>query len=70
MRQKFSNHRQWRDFIASVHASVTIPCTATYPIVLDALRAGRTWFSLGAARASTWLGADPAEAVTPARLKA
>ena len=25
VRRKFSNHRQWRDFIAAVHESVTYP---------------------------------------------
>jgi hypothetical protein len=51
----FSNHRQWRDFIAAVHESVTYPCTVTYPMVLGALRSGRAWFNDGAARASSWL---------------
>ncbi len=51
----FSNHRQWRDFIAAVHESVTYPCTVTYPMVLSALRSGRAWFNDGAARASSWL---------------
>jgi hypothetical protein len=55
MRRKFSNHRQWRDFIAAVHESVTHPCSATYPMVLGALRSGRAWFNDGAARASNWL---------------
>jgi hypothetical protein len=64
MRRKFSNRREWRDFIASVHDSVTLPCAATYPMVMDALRSGRAWFSLGAARASTWLGGQPDELET------
>jgi len=51
----FSNHRQWRDFIAAVHESVTYPCTVTYPMVLGALRSSRAWFNDGAARASSWL---------------
>jgi hypothetical protein len=51
----FSNHRQWRDFIAAVHESVTYPCSVTYPMVLSALRSGRAWFNDGAARASSWL---------------
>jgi hypothetical protein len=58
MRNTFSNRRQWQDFVASVHASVTLPYTVTYPIVLSAVRSGRAWFALGAARASTWLGAE------------
>jgi hypothetical protein len=55
VRRKFSNHRQWRDVISAVHASMTYPCAVTYPMVLDALRSGRAWFSDGAARASNWL---------------
>jgi hypothetical protein len=55
MRRKFSNHRQWRDFVSAVHESVTYPCSVTYPMVLDALRTGRAWFSDGAVRASNWL---------------
>ena len=56
MTRKFSNHRQWREFVAAVHESVTSPCVATYPMVLSALRSGRAWFNDGAARASSWLG--------------
>jgi hypothetical protein len=51
MRRKFPNRRQWRDFIASVHDTVTLPCAATYPMVMDALRSGRAWLSWGAVRA-------------------
>jgi len=54
VKRKFSNHRQWRDFIAAVHDSVTYPCSVTYPMVLGAVRSGRAWFSDGAARASSW----------------
>lgn len=55
---KFPNHRQWREFIAAVHESVSHPCAATYPMVVNALRSGRHWFNDGAARASNWLAAD------------
>ncbi len=55
VRRRFSNHRQWREFIAAVHESVVYPCSVTYPMVLDALRTGRAWFNDGAARASGWL---------------
>jgi hypothetical protein len=55
---KFPNHRQWREFIATIHESVTQPCAATYPMVLNALRSSRAWFNDGAARASNWLGAN------------
>jgi len=52
-KRKFSNNRQWREFVAAVHESVTYPCAVTYPKVIGALRSGRDWFSDGAARAST-----------------
>ena len=55
MRRKFSNNRQWHEFVAAVHESVTYPCAITYPKVISALRSGRDWFSDGAARASSWL---------------
>ncbi len=55
IQRKFSNHRQWRDFVTAVHESVTYPCAVTYPKVIGALRSGRDWFSDGAARASSWL---------------
>jgi hypothetical protein len=56
VKRKFSNDRQWRDFIATVHDPVTYPCSVTYPMVLVAVRSGRAWFNDGAARASSWLG--------------
>jgi hypothetical protein len=55
VRRKFSNHRQWREFISAVHASVSYPCSVTYPAVLSALRSGRARFYDGAARATNWL---------------
>ncbi|MGB6307301.1 MAG: hypothetical protein WBF89_05855 [Steroidobacteraceae bacterium] len=69
MRRKFSNHRQWRDFVAAVQDSVTYPCSATYPMVLSALRSGKAWFSDGAARATNWLSGagDDGGALQPNR---
>jgi hypothetical protein len=59
VRREFSNHRQWREFIAALHESVAYPCSVTYPMVLGALRSSRAWFSGGAARATvratSWL---------------
>jgi hypothetical protein len=58
VRREFSNHRQWREFIAAVHESVAYPCSVTYPMVLRALQSGRAWFSDGAVRAvraTSWL---------------
>jgi hypothetical protein len=49
---EFSNHRKWREFVTAVHESVTSPCAVTYPKVIGALRSGRDWFNVGAARAS------------------
>ena len=54
-RSEFSNHRQWREFIAALHESVAYPCSVTYPMVLGALRSSRAWFSSGAVRATSWL---------------
>jgi hypothetical protein len=50
MTRKFSNHRQWHDFIAAIHQSVTHPGLVTYPMVLNALRSGRAWFNDRAVR--------------------
>jgi hypothetical protein len=61
VRRKFSNHRQWRDFIAAVHESVTSQCSVTYPMVLSALRSGRAWFNDGALRSSRAWFNDGAE---------
>jgi hypothetical protein len=55
-KRKFSNNRQWREFVSAVQ-SVTYPCTVTYPKVISALRSGRDWFSEGAARTSSTLSA-------------
>ena len=37
-KRKFSNNRQWREFVTAVHESVTYPCAVTYPKVISALR--------------------------------
>jgi len=50
MTRKFCNHRRWRDFIGTVHQSVTRPCSVTYPKVLGALRSSQTWFDDSAGR--------------------
>jgi hypothetical protein len=38
IRRRFSNNRQWREFIKAVQDSVTYPCSVTYPMVLGTLR--------------------------------
>jgi hypothetical protein len=72
VKRKFPNHRQWRDFVAAVHESVTQPCLVTYPKVIGALRSSRDWFNDGAARASGWLGerAASGELLSLERMKA
>ena len=72
IKRRFSNNRQWREFVTAVHESVTYPRTVTYPKVISALRSGRDWFSYGAARASGRLtGAeDGAEALNLERIQA
>jgi len=72
VKRKFSNDRQWRDFIAAIHDSVTHPCSVTYPMVLGAVRSGRAWFNDGAARASSRLGgrASSPETVSLERIEA
>jgi hypothetical protein len=45
VKRKFSNNRQWREFMAAVHESVTYPCAVTYPKVISALRSGRDWYA-------------------------
>lgn len=37
--RKFSNRRQWRDFVSAVH------CSVKYPVVLNALRDSAWAFS-------------------------
>jgi hypothetical protein len=50
MTRKFCNHRQWQDFVAAIHESVTHPRLVTYPMVLGALRSSRAWFNDRAVR--------------------
>jgi hypothetical protein len=71
-KRNFSNNRQWREFVAAVHESVTYPCAVTYPKVIGALRSGRDWFSGGAARTSSRLTGveNCVEALTLERIKA
>ena len=71
-KRKFSNNRQWREFVSAVHQSVTYPCAVTYPKVIGALRSGRDWFSGGAAQTSRRLtGAeDSVEALSLERIQA
>lgn len=49
IKQKFSNQRQWREFVSAVQVSVN------YPAAINTLRYGTKWFSDGLAQASTCL---------------
>lgn len=46
IKRKFSNQRQWREFIAAVQ------CSVQYPAAVSAVRSGKKWFSDGLAQAS------------------
>lgn len=46
IKRKFSNQRQWREFVSAVQ------CSVQYPASLSALRSGKKWFSDGLAQAS------------------
>ena len=46
IKQKFTNQRQWREFVSAVQCSVNYPA---------ALRSGTKWFSDGLAQASSCL---------------
>jgi hypothetical protein len=47
IKQKFSNQRQWREFVSAVQ------CSVNYPAAINSLRTGTKWFSDGLAQASS-----------------
>jgi hypothetical protein len=49
IRQKFTNQRQWREFVSAVQ------CSVNYPAAINSLRSGTKWFSGGLAQASSCL---------------
>jgi hypothetical protein len=49
MKQKFTNQRQWREFVSAVQ------CSVNYPAAINSLRSGTKWFSDGLAQASSCL---------------
>jgi hypothetical protein len=49
IRQKFTNQRQWREFVSAVQ------CSVNYPAAINSLRSGTKWFSDGLAQASSCL---------------
>jgi hypothetical protein len=46
IKRKFSNQRQWREFVSAVQ------CSVNYPAAINALRVGGKFFSDGLAQAS------------------
>jgi hypothetical protein len=51
IKRKFTNQRQWREFVSAVQCSAHYPA-AVYPAAVNALRSGKKWFSDGLAQAS------------------
>ena len=49
IKRKFTNQRQWREFVSAVQ------CSVNYPAAINSLRSGTKWFSDGLAQASTCL---------------
>ena len=49
IKQKFTNQRQWREFVSAVQ------CSVNYPAAINSLRSGTKWFSGGLAQASSCL---------------
>jgi hypothetical protein len=49
IKQKFTNQRQWREFVSAVQ------CSVNYPSAINSLRSGTKWFSDGLAQASSCL---------------
>lgn len=39
IKEKFTNQRQWRDFVAALQ------CTVNYPAVVNTLRSGKKWLN-------------------------
>jgi len=49
IKQKFTNQRQWREFVSAVQ------CSVNYPAAVNSLRSGTKWFSDGLAQAASSL---------------
>jgi hypothetical protein len=49
IKRKFSNQRQWREFVTAVQ------CPVNYPAAINTLRSGTKWFSDGLAQAARGL---------------
>lgn len=44
IKEKFTNQRQWREFVSAVQ------CSVNYPAAINSLRSGTKWFSDGLAQ--------------------
>jgi hypothetical protein len=49
IRRKFTNQRQWREFVSAIQ------CSVNYPAAINSVRTGTKWFSDGLAQASSCL---------------
>jgi hypothetical protein len=47
IKKKFTNQRQWREFVSAVQ------CSVNYPAAINSLRSGTKWFSDGLVQASS-----------------
>jgi len=61
-KRKFSNQRQWREFVSAVQ------CSVNYPAAINTLRSGSKWFSDGLAQASSCLATTALKLPTPGAL--
>ena len=52
IKRKFTNKRQWREFVSAVQSSVNYPAAigTLYPAAINTLRSGTKWFSDGLAQ--------------------
>jgi hypothetical protein len=46
IKRKFTNQRQWREFVSAVQ------CSVNYPAAINSIQSGTKWFSDGLAQAS------------------
>jgi len=49
IKRKFTNQRQWREFVSAVQ------CSVNYPAAINTVRSSTKWFSDGLAQASSCL---------------
>ncbi len=46
IRRKFTNQRQWREFVSALQSAPALQCTVNYAAVLrSTLRTGKRWLS-------------------------